>query len=559
MKQLDLILEKIASDRKTQFWIFFIVLILMSAAMVYIYLPFYPGHDSYFHFGRLQSLMDELKNGNIFIRPDYSVMEGYGYFTRAFYPDFILIPFAFIGNLTSLEFAYNFMIFTMTVLCGLFTYMMINRIYKSTYAAAMGALLFAFAMYRLLDIYHRGALAEASSFTFVPLSFWGLYEIIKGDYRKWYILTIAFSLLILTHLLSSVLMFITLLILLAVYYKSLIKEPKRIKYLLFSGIATLPIVAYYLFPMLEQMISNTYYYDVNPLTSIKENILGTYAIIWGLFSGAVYPERAFIPGTGLILTCMIVLRLFVYEKSTLLRSVDIGVLIGFIYIFASSYLFPWGVFPFNKLSFIQMPWRLYEFSSFFFAVAGAYYLSRILKSNRRLLLSGGMICALIMVVMINDAKMYQDVRSTVDIVKEKSASNNYHLIGIEYLPEKVPSVEFIAERGDSIEITGNTSISGYARRDGVVNLNIKANTPVSLELPLIYYKGYTAKLNNEKLSVTESKNGLVQIPVDKSGIIEIYYGGTIIQKIGWIITVISIIALLIYIIGSERRRRFVKK
>ncbi len=551
----DSVLNKIASDKRSQFLIFFIVLIAMSAAMVYIYLPFCPGHDSYFHFGRLQSLMDAFGEGRFFIYPDYSVMEGYGYFTRAFYPDFILIPFAFIGNLTSLEFAYHFMIFTLTVLCGVFTYLMISRIYASRYAAAIGALLFTFAMYRILDIYHRGAIAEATSFTFVPLVFWGAYEIVKGDYRKWYILTIGFSLLVLTHALSSILLFITLLIVLAIYCKSLIKEPKRIKYLILSGLVTLPVVGYYFFPMIEQMLINTYYYDVNPLTSIKDNILGTYSVIWGMFYGVVYPGRGFTPGTGLVLTCAIILRLFVYEKSALLKSVDAGVIIGLVYIFASSYLFPWDIFPFNKLSLIQMPWRLYEFSSFFFAVAGGYYLSRILKSNTRRFLAGGMICSLLLLVIINDAKLYHDVRSTVGIVKEKSAGNNYHLIGIEYLPEKIPSVKYIAQRGDSIKTSGGAHIYNYTKKDDVISLNVEANGSSTLELPLIYYKGYKAELNNAEIPVSESDNGLVQIAVNQSGQVKIYYGGTVLQKVSWFISLISALGLCVYIFLFIRKSK----
>lgn len=548
MNKIDILLSRVASNRKYQFWSFFVVLSFMSLAMVYLYLPFEPGHDSYFHFGRIESLMEAIRDGRLFIYPDYSVMASYGYFTRAFYPDFILVPFALIGNVTNVDFAYQLMVFTMTVLCGLFTYKMIVRIYDNPYAAAIGALLFTFAMYRLLDIYHRGALAEASSFTFIPLVFWGLYEVIKGDYRKWYILTIGYSLLILTHALSSVLMFITMLIILVVCYRSLKKEPKRLWYLVLAGLITIPIVAYFAFPMIEQMLSNTFYYDVNPLTSIEDNILGTYAVVWGMFSGIVYSERGFTPGTGLLLTGAILLRLFVYEKSERIRSLDIGIVIGLVYIFASSFLFPWSVFPFNKLSIIQMPWRLYEFSSFFFALAGGYYLSRVLNTNRRFLIGGIMVCISILLVMINDSKMYHDVRSTVGIAREKSMSNNYHLIGMEYLPEKVPSLEYIALRGNVVKIRNEEiSVSGLQKDADKMSFGISVGKPEKIEVPFIFYKGYKAKLNGEEVAVGESENGLVEVLTDKSGAVEIYYGGTAVQKISWFISLFGILGLCIYI------------
>ncbi|MBK5719683.1 hypothetical protein JGH11_02230 [Dysgonomonas sp. Marseille-P4677] len=552
---MDTILNRIASSRKAQFWLFFTLLGLLSVTMVYLYSPFCPGHDSYFHFRRLEALMDGLKVSPFLIYTDYSAIEGYGYFTKGFYPDFVLIPFAFIGNLTNLDFAYQFMLFTMTVFCGIFTYLSVNRIYKNTYAAAISALLYTFAIYRLLDIYHRGALGEALSFTFIPIVFWGIYEIVKGDYRKWYIITIGFSLLIFTHAIATLLMFVTTVIFLLIYYKSFVREPKRILYLILAGVFTIPIVSCFLFPMIEQLLSNTFYYQTNPLMKIKDNLLGTYSIFWGLFSGIVYPERKFIPGTGLLLTCAIVLRLFVYGKSIRLRSADICVLIGLIYIFASSYLFPWQLFPFNKLFIIQIPWRLYEFSSFLFAVASGYYLSLILQSNTRRFMAGGVLVICTIVMMSNDAKMYHDVRCSLGIVRESTFENNYHLIGLEYLPVKVPSIEYLAERGDDIiSMQPGTSITDFGRNKEVVSFGVNTNENEILELPLIYYKGYTAKLNNNSLVVSESNNGLVQVSINESGYVEVYYEGTILQKISWLITLFSILSLCAYIFMLKRNK-----
>jgi hypothetical protein len=556
VRRLDIILDKIALNKKSHFWLFLLVLLILSSAMTYFYMPFCPGHDSYFHFRRLQALMDGLNNPYL-IYLDYSAIDGYGYFTKAFYSDFILIPFALIGNITGLGIAYQFMLFTMTVLCGIFTYTAVNRIYGNSYAAAISALLYTFAIYRLLDLYHRGALGEALSFTFVPVVFLGLYEIIRGDYWKWYVITTGFSLMILTHVLSSALMFITVVILLAVYCKPLRNEPVRIGYLFLAGLVTLPVVAYYLFPMLEQMAANTYYYQVSPLTSIEENILGTYAIVRGLFSGIVYPVRAFIPGTGLILTCAVALRLFVRGKSGQLRSADIGVAIGFFYIFASSFLFPWSVFPFNKFEIIQMPWRLYEFSCFFFAVAGGYYLSQLLKSSeKRLFAAGILVLGITMIMMLNDSKMYHDVRCSLGILKESTLENNYHLIGLEYLPEKVPSVGYPAERGDSVKgLNAETQIAGYKKTREVTSFDVNINSADSIELPLIYYKGYAATLNGKEMPVSESEHGLVQVAVDRSGRVEAWYKGTMIQKSGYLITIAGITGLCVYIFLQYRNRK----
>ena len=547
--------NKIAANKKSHFWLFFALLLFLSVVMMYLYQPLCPGQDFFFHYRRLQALMDGMKTSPMLIYLDYNAIDGYGYFTKAFYPDFVLIPFALIGNLTNLEFAYQFMVFTMTVLCGVFTYITVNHIYKQPFAAAIAALLYTFCVYRLLDLYHRAALGETLTFTFIPIVFLGLYHIIKGDYKKWYILAIGFSLMIFTHLISSVLMFFTMLIFLIIYYKPLINEPKRLLYLVVAGIATLVITAYYLFPMLEQAITTTFYYESRELMAkTQDSALPFHWIIWGMFTGIITPAQAFIPGVGFLLTGAVALRLFVYKKSPELRSVDIGVIIGLVYIIASSPLFPWSVFPFNKLNFIQMAWRLFEFTSFFFAAAGGYYLSLILKSNKRKFATAFTVIILLVLVMTNDAKSYEKYRCGRPITQVAAFNNDYHLGGLEYIPSSVPSIEQMHQRGDSIGTKyEETIISNKNKEMGITSFDISINSNEVTELPLIYYRGYTAILNDKEIPVTESENGLVQLPVEQSGHIQVYYGGTLIQKISYFITLAGIFATCIYIFLQRRK------
>lgn len=558
MNAIDNLLNNIAGKKGSHFWIFLFALIILTVAMMALYQPLCPGQDFFFHYRRFMALMDALKVSPFLIYLDYSAINGYGYFAKAFYSDVILIPFAAIGNVTNAEFGYLSMIFTVTVLCGIFTYKAIDRIYDSSFAASTGALLFTFCIYRILDIYHRAALGEALSFTFIPLVFWGLYEIINGNYKKWYILAIGYSLLIFTHVISSVLTFVTMLILLAIYYKPLIKEPKRIYSLLFAGLATLLIVSYYLFPMLEQMSSNIFYYNGrNMMAKAGDMTLDFHWIMWGMFSGIIHPKQLFIPGTGLLLTCVIAIRIFITGKSPRLRSADIGVIIGLIFIFMCTPIIPWSVFPFSLLNFIQMPWRLFEFSSYFFAVAGGYYLSLLVTSNKRRVVVGLMVFISILMVLVNDSKIYKEVRCYNSIEGNiPLPPNGYHMGGLEYLPAKVPSADFIEQRGDSIARQhSETKISPILREKGLNTLGIETVRQEVLELPLTYYKGYKAELNGKEISIAQSDNGLIQIEPKESGKIKIFYNGTTLQVVSWFISLFAIVGLCIYIFMLNRKNK----
>ncbi|MBK5719685.1 hypothetical protein JGH11_02240 [Dysgonomonas sp. Marseille-P4677] len=558
MNKIDEIIHTVAENKKYHFCLFLATLILLAICMVLIYGPAYehPGYDYYFHLKRFEALITAFREGTFPIYIDHMAALNYGYLSKVFYSDIILIPFAALGTLISPCEAYEVMLFTMTILCGLFMYWAVNIVYKSSYVAFLASILYTFSVYRLFDVYNRGALGEVFAFTFIPLVFLGLYHIIKGDYKKWYIIAIGFSLLIFSHVISTVLTFITVVLILIFYYKSFIKEPRRIYFLVLAGFITLLITTVYIYPLLEQMLANSYRYETNDWTLPSRSKIPLLYVFWGLICGFFYPKDISIVGIGILLTAVIFLRFFVKEKSNMLRSVDIGVLIGLFYIFASSQLFPWGRFPFTLLSFIQYPGRLYLLVTLFLALAGGYYLSRIfMKERSRFIVA-------VIVVLCSGITLYTHNgnfrQKHIDIHKtnkEPNPSNFFYLNGAEYVPDRMESAYHILFRGDSIiGLGGHVHVLEYHRDRGHLNIDIEVQDSDSLELPLLYYKGYVAKLEKEELAITQSKRGLIQIPVDKSGSVKVYYKGTIIQKVSYYISILSIFVLCIYIFLQKRRK-----
>lgn len=561
MTRSNFSLNRVEVSARFSFLSFFAVLVLLSLLMVYSY-GLYPSHDFYFHFKRLNVLMDAMGNGSFPVYIDHTAANGYGYITKWFYSDFVLLPFAWVGMATNAVFAYQFMWFSSTVLCGILMYWAVNRVYKNGYAAWISALLFTFAVYRLLDIYNRSAVGEALSFTFLPIVFVGLYEIIYGDSKKWYILTIGYSLLIFTHVLSTFLTFISMLVVLIISYKAFVNDKRRLYRLIVSGAVALLVTAYFLFPMLEQMFSNSFYYQTVVKAHPNDHKQGLNWIIWGLFSGVVHPKQLFIPGVGILLTWAISLRLFVTEKKTkALKSVDTGAIIGLVFILFISSFISWDIFPLNKLLFIQLPWRLYEFVSFFFAVAGGYYLSVILTCNKRRLIAalGVVVCTAFVISSSGRDFKFEGEEAKRDIFEIPTRkTNNFHLYGMEYIPSKVPSIDYVNDRGSRVDTQhSETFVSNYTKKEAIVEFNLQLSGEDKIELPLFYYKGYEWAYDNDKLSrlVTESDNGLIELPVSRSGHIRVWYEGTIIQKISPYISILSILLLCVYIWLVNRKKK----
>lgn len=552
------------SAKNYDFRAFLIVLTFLSLFMVCWCGPFsvYSGHDYYFHLIRFEELIEALKEGSFPFYLDYEVIEGYGYFTKAFYPDLMLIPFAPVAMVLGSEMALYVMIFTFTFLCGLSMYYAVNTIFKNTFVASVSSIVYTFSAYHIFDWYNRAAFAEGISFTFLPLVFLGLYHIIVGDYKKWYILAIGYSLLIYTHLLSSVMTFMFIVALLLIGYRSLIKEPKRILYLFLAATVTLFLVGSYLFPMIEQMLSNTFYYSTNVnITGYRKQRLSE--MFWGALNGFMYKKtwiHANACGTGPILLILASLRLFVWEKTRLRKMADLCLVIGIFLLFMISIYFPWGRLP---LGFIQFPWRFYEFVSFFFAIAGAYYLSVLIKSSKYRVIVGCVLIALTVFSIIGSNKNYIFVQewtkefSPKERFQRASVRNiDYHLGMYEYIPVKVPSLQFIYERGDSIRVlNSSTEILNFSSVNGYTSFDVSIDLRDEIELPLLYYKGYKATLDGVNVPISESENGLLQVEIDKGGHVEVYYNGTFIQTISWIISLLSVLALCIYLFRERKKTK----
>ncbi|NDV78367.1 hypothetical protein [Dysgonomonas sp. 511] len=549
-------------DKKYDSCIFLAILLVLSLFMTCWPgpLPTYAGHDYYFNFMRFETLMSALKEGNYPYYIDYNILDGYGYFVKAFYPDLTLVPFAFIGLYTEAGFAYSFMIFTMTFLCGWFMYLAVKSIFRNRIAAAFSSILYTFSVYHFFDWYNRGALGEAISFTFLPVIFLGLYHIIAGNYKKWYLLTIGYSLLIYTHLLSSFLTLLVMVICLLLCGKKMIKQPVRIAYLLVATLVTIPVVASYIFPMMEQMMANSYHY------SLQENITGQtkqnlVQIGWGFLSGLLYPKDENLTGTGPLLILLLLLRFFlIRKKPEYIRIADFCLAMGIICLLALSSLIPWGRLPFG---FVQFPWRLYEFVVFFFAIAGAYYLFVLLKSRKQLIIASAVIVSFTIISIVIADHNYKNRQLALKDYEPQwltgipSVENDYYQGGFEYLPQKVSSFRYIHQRGkDSVSTQqDHTRLHNFVNKNGHISVDLSIISPDILELPLIYYKGYIATLQIVKydIPIKESDNGLIQVEVIQSSTLQVYYNGTIVQRISWYVSLLSMVLLAIYVLYKRRK------
>ena len=129
----------------------------------------------------------------------------------------------------------------------------------------------------------------------------------------------------------------------------------------------------------------------------------------------------------------------------------------------------------------------------------------------------------------------------------------------EYLPSKAfNNMNYIANRSqDAIIEKGNCVIEQSVKNGLEITFNVNnVNEETKIELPFIYYLGYTANINGEKLETQESEKGFVEItiPEGKQGKVQVKYVGTKIYYISLIISIIGFISFIVYIVIYERKR-----
>jgi len=562
----------IFADEKKEYYFFLGILIVFSLFTVIMFMPenkLYPGYDGYFHYNRIKALMEAITDGSFPVYIEADAANGFGYGTKLFYSDFLLIPIALVAFITNLTFAYKLFLFFELFLCGYFTYIATNKIFKSPRIAYLTGFLVTFSYFRFIALFLRCAFGESLSYIFVPVVVWGLYEIISGNYKKWYIFSLGFALLLMSHLITSVLTALIGLVFIIANYKAFWIQRKRFYALITASVVILILSVYATLPMLEQMWSNEFLLTNQAGNNTPaRNKLGIVHLLVGFIAGFKVEDKNVLhfmwdQGAGAILTILVLFRFFVKQKSVQIKYADICLIAGLILTFATTAIIPWGRFPLTLLKFIQFPWRLFEYVTFFFAVAGSTYLIYWAATKRKLIISLSLIALATIIMICINSYNYRNSYYLSETSWEPTIQNNFNLGSLEYTPIKYVHYtwsfwERIYNRKEEILTQHeDTRITNYLHAKSNISFDIdtKGKTD-SIMVPLFYYKGYTARFENKEIPVTQTKMGLVGISVNGSGNIDIDFTGTFIQRYTFYVSFLGFILLILYIIYGKRRKKF---
>ncbi len=536
------------------------------------------GDDLTYHLNRFQGLANAFEEGQILPKIYPYANYGYGYASPLFYCDFFLYPFAIMFHFgLSAVLCYKACVFFYTLLGNLFVYLIFKEETNNRLLTLIAVILYSCTNYHLQNIYVRAALGEILAMTFIPLVIHSIYKILVKSEDAWAYLGISFSCLLMCHLISTFLYALFFFVMIIVYVVSNRKDIELIKKTIITIIKgtllALLITAWYLFPMLEQLQSQTFWLSINAqynninagTQTLKEILTNVFALSDNFDDFEIKASAS----VGPVLLLMAIGYIFV-KKNKYVTIITLYCVVLFLIIL--------GVLPGDYLNVMQFYFRLYIVIFPLLIIVAIYFINNLNNESIKKI-----VCLTICIYSIinisiainktkegeyflsNNADIYQ-----INSIKSHLYDLDYNhdeLGGCEYLPytERVnykedTEIKFKDEYGTFVKyypgyfakVTNKYFSTLEFKTEGV-----KEGT--ELLLPVAYYKGYSAYiLNNDvwqkrDISYDEETKRLVVFAKEGSQTYKVVYTGTAIQKVTLIISFSTLVCFVGYKIYKKEK------
>lgn len=554
-------------------------------------------HDYMFHTNRIASIAAELENGNfpVIYQPD--VLFGTGYISNIMYGKLLFYIPAILHilgmPLATAHNAYTVVINALTAIIALYSF---YGIFKNKKLAALGTVLYTLSSYRICAVYLRAAVGEYTAMTFFPLLVYGLYKIYfeknedKGTNDSKAALLIkemltclpllfAASGIIQSHVLTIVMLIPFIILFALVHIKTTIK---KLPTLICLSTAIILTNANFIVPFLDEytkplMVNERGFTD--NLTKFGTKFYQVFSLF--MTNGGIAERntsQGSMPltiGGALVFGIVLFISVLVISKNenfeNLLAATECFIY-GMICILLSSVYFPWIVFALQNdkissiLTSINLPWRYLEFSSVLLTVCTVYAVKQLSDKDIQMkyfktTINIGLIIASFSVVVIG--AFFTNFMNENPLIKVTD-TKSFYVQDVWYLPKGTDTSAIYDNKPTSSEkmsvvYIGNNNKGKriYSiRKDSESDIKIidkfnKDYDGVEITLPVIYYNFLSVKDNKTGKTIESfaGTNNYIAFNVDENfdGEITLEYGLRPIWKVGYIISLISVILIISFI------------
>ncbi|HKM22293.1 MAG TPA: hypothetical protein VJZ01_09655 [Lachnospiraceae bacterium] len=510
------------------------------------------GHDIEYHLLRIESLKEGILMGKPFLKVNVLFLGGAGYASSMFYSDFLLYFPALLRVCgVGINASYHLFVALCFILCYAAAFYCTKQITKSSYAGTIAAVVMTLCQYHIDDVYTRSAVGEYTAFIFIPFVIYGLYDILFENMKKPWVFALGFAGVLLCHTTSLVMCVILCFVAFLIRFKTFLRNPKLLLRVALTTLFTMLITISYWLPMLEQLVTTTFFVDtawIMPVDAMQE----VQTVLSPVF-----------PAIGIALLLVNLPRVFIKkteENKELRLFADLLMLAGACFAILATRIIPWeriGAY----ISFVQFPWRFYILASVCLATSGAIVLHLYFAEGKVreyvLLAVLGLMC----VSAVNNLARTEEGYYSYSDDYFEHVPFTANIIAGEWLPETVTDTKAFMEQVNSAKDDKGEEVS-FTRVKNTIEIESIPDSEY-IDVPLLYYKGYGASLMNgdgsrTNLTVTdEGENGFCRVYLSdaQQGKLVVSYVGTTIQKISYVVTILTACGLIAFYLYQRRKHR----
>lgn len=525
-----------------------ILIMLIDAHNGYI-----KGHDTDFHVSNISAIVDQLSWDNVTVQEPLKYMANdFGYGTRFFYPPIphllaaYIVKFLSIFHIGSITIGMRITQWITFFASGITLFFLAQKIFKNKKIATILALFYMTAPYHLSEIFIRDSFSEMFIPVTIPLIILGLLYLVEKDYKKFFLLFVGgYTLAIYSHIAMT--MYFTLMILVTffiVYFKEIFTK-KHILYLSLASVCILLLTASFWMPMLEIKLLGSYGVFMPYFMTGKGDLRFSAISILEIFKIKPYDYNNARFHLQMMVIILFFASIFLLSKNKLWKEKVWRFFLAFtiLAMIMITSLFPWYYTP-DLLQTLQFPWRLVLYIAF-----GAIVIAGIVLKKFENKKHFNKICFVLIALTIFGAYYYTGHLD--ETVVDLNNINYTRGVGnqAEYLPENTLNHrDYYENRTNDIIIESGTADITITLND-VPDLifEVETNETITIELPRLYYMGYTLEVNGQDVELVESENGFLQATISESGTYTLTYEKTIVMKIANFLSLGTFIILMIVI------------
>lgn len=526
--------------------------------------------DMAFQAHRIEELYQDVIRGVYIPRISSYTFNQVGSGVNFFYPWIFLYPFVIFRIITHnpiTAFYLGIILETFVTFC--IAYYSMHKYSGSRARSLIFSFIYTLANYRLYLVFGQNVLAESIGYTFIPLVLLGFYETFFDKMSNWPILAVGMTMLIYSHMLTTALTAIFLLIVLVIFWMKVDEKYERLKQGIKAALLSFLLSAFYLVPFIDQALNNRLsasWVGFEWIKTPSETI-----------EASLNNEATQVVGFLLILTLLFG---FIYWKKVSYAD-KVTYLSAIVLIILTTSLFPWGKFLNTPLSNIQFPYRLNGLATAMLSI----YLSAIIQlwvnCREKFKYIIIVLSAIVPLILVYSAEQgIISSRANIPLLNKRSTISKYYLGmhgggynlnksnwnnmfyyyghngSFDYFPRAISKkkiTKIVTHKGviNGREVSMSSRLTAKPNRIIYDLSGIKSGKAV--ELPIIYYHNDIIKVGNhkyEKPMVTNENTIKTVVPRTNKKVI-LKYKNSVMDILSLCVTIITWIVLFIMFIKNR--------